>query len=333
LFIRKTIFKRTFRSRLTIIEVFMNFAWDQACIDETHTEQKFNNEAILIFKKIDFHVRKWFLIEISFESSSEQMILWIQILQLNWTQDLISSTNSWSRLKQYRLQLKHYTFDKIKIFNNIYKRFLKSNVENKSKLSNYIDKLSIVLNILWLRRIIDRFKFFDQSLIDVLFNIHQSIICFFSERLQIVVNSQIDIITKRLKNELTNVIIKWKHSFRILSRSKMNINSWLMMIRRIRILNIFSRLSILLKTTSLSFIEQENTKNEWVTLKKNRMYELQEINFSYELYLNDICFVEYCLKIVAINKLITLKWNKKKKIVFTTMKSTNALILYWVNNQ
>jgi hypothetical protein len=189
LFIRKTIFKRTFRSRFTIIEVFMNFAWDRTCINETHTKQKFNNEAILIFKMIDFHVRKWFLIEISFENSSKQMILWIQILQFDWIQNLISSTNSWSRLKQYRLQLKHCTFDKIKIFNNIHKRFLKSNVENKSKLSNYIDKLSIVLNILWLRRIIDRFKFFDQSLIDVLLNIYQSIICFLSKRLQIVVNN------------------------------------------------------------------------------------------------------------------------------------------------
>jgi hypothetical protein len=332
LFIRKTIFKRTFRSRLTIIEVSMNFAWDRACINETHTEQKSNNEAVLIFKKIDFHVRKWFLIETSFENSSEQMIFWIQILQLDWIQNLISSTNSWSRLKQYRLQLKHCTFDKITIFNNIHKRFLKSNVENKSKLSNYIDKLSIVLNILWLRRIIDRFKFFDQLLIDVLFNIHQSIICSLSERLQIVVNSQIDIIRKRLKNELTNVIIKWKHNFKILSKSKMNINNWLMMIRRMRILNIFSRLNILSETTSLSFIEQENTNNEWVILKKNRIYELQEINFSYELYLNDICFVEYYLKIVAINELITLKWNKRKKIVFTIMRSTNAMILYWINN-
>jgi hypothetical protein len=333
LFAQKTVFKRTSRSRSTIIEVSMNFAWDRACIDETHTEQKFNNEAVLMFKKINFHVRKWFLIETSFESSSEQMIFWIQILQFDWTQNLISSTNSWSRLKQYRLQLKHCTFDKIKIFSSIHKRFLKSNVENESKLSNYIDKLSIVLNILWLRRIIDRFKFFDQSLIDVLFNIHQSIICSLSERLQIVVNNQIDIITKRLKNELTNAIIKWKHNSRILSRSKMNINNWLMMTRRIRILSIFSRLKILSETTSLSFTEQENTKNEWVTLKKNRIYELQEINFLYELYLNDICFVEYCLKIVAINELITLKWNKKKKIVFMTMRSTNALILYWINNQ
>ncbi len=176
-------------------------------------------------------------------------------------------------------------------------------------------------------------NFLDNSLIDVLFTIHQSIISFLSERLHIVVNSQIDIITKRLKNELTNVIIMWKHNARILSRSKMNINSWLMMICRMRILSIFSCLKILSETTSLSFTEQENTKNEWVTLRKNRLYELQEINFSYELYLNDICFVEYCFKIDAINELITLKWVKRKKIVFTIMKSTNALISYWVNIQ
>jgi hypothetical protein len=100
-----------------------------------------------------------------------------------------------------------------------------------------------------------------------------------------------------------------------------------------RILNIFSCLRILSETTSLSFTEQKNTKNEWMILRKNRLYELQKINFSYELYLNDICFVEYCFKIIAINELIILKWIKKKKIVFTIMKSTNALILYWINNQ
>jgi hypothetical protein len=74
-----------------------------------------------------------------------------------------------------------------------------------------------------------------------------------------------------------------------------------------RILNIFSRLKILSKTTSLFFIKQENTKNEWMSLEKNRIYELQKINFSYELYLNNIYFVEYCFKIITINKLIALK--------------------------
>jgi hypothetical protein len=81
------------------------------------------------------------------------------------------------------------------------------------------------------------------------------------------------------------------------------------------------------------FIEQENMKNEWITLRKNRLYELQKVNSSYELHLNDICSVDNCFKIIAINELITLKWIKNEKIVFTTMKSTNALILYWMNRQ
>ncbi len=204
----------------------MIFAWSRACVDETHQEQKLNNDAVLIFKKIDFQVRKWLLIEISFESSSDQMISWMQVLQLEWTHDLISSTNSWSRLKRYRLQLKNCTFEKIKTFSSIHKRFVKSNVDNKSKLSNYIEKLSIVLNTLWLRRIIDQSKFFDQFLIDVLFNIHQSIISSLSEHLQKVVNSQVETITSWTKNELTDAIVKWKNSnMRIASKSEMNINS------------------------------------------------------------------------------------------------------------
>jgi hypothetical protein len=93
---------------------------------------------------------------------------------------------------------------------DIHKRFVKFNVENKTKLFNYIEKLSIVLNILWLRRIIDQFRFFDQFLIDVLFNIHQSILCSLSNHLRKVVNSQVKIITRRLKNELIDAMIKWK---------------------------------------------------------------------------------------------------------------------------
>jgi hypothetical protein len=105
------------------------------------------------------------------------------------------------------------------------------------------------------------------------------------------------------------------------------------MTRRMRILNIFSRLKTLSTTKSILFFEQENMKNEWIILRKNRSYELQKINSSYELYLNDICFVDNCLKMIAINELITLKWIKNEKIVFTAMRSTNALILYWINKQ
>ncbi len=334
LFVQKTHFKWTFKSRIMINKMSMNFVWDRVCIDEAHQEQKLNNEAVLIFKKIDFHVRKWFLTKTSFENFLDQMTSWVQVLQLSWDRNLISSTNSWSRLEQYRLQLNDCTFDKIKTLSDIHKRFVKFNVENKTKLFNYIEKLSIVLNTLWLRRTIDQSRFFDQSLTDVLLNIHQSILCSLSNHLRKVVNSQVKTITRQLKNELIDAMIKWKKSIiKMTSKSKMNINSWFIMIRRMRILSIFSRLRILSKTKSLLFIEQENMKNEWITLRKNRLYELQKVNSSYELHLNDICSVDNCFKIIAINELITLKWIKNEKIVFTTMKSTNALILYWMNRQ
>jgi hypothetical protein len=210
LFVQKIHFKRTFKSRIMINEMFMNFVWNRVYIDEAHQEQKLNNEVVLIFKKIDFHVRKWFLTKFFFESSFDQMISWIQILQLSWSRNLISSTNSWSRLEQYRLQLNDCIFDKIKTLSDIHKRFVKFNVENKTKLFNYIEKLSIVLNILWLRRIIDQFKFFNQFLIDVLLNIHQSILCFLSNHLRKIINNQMKTIIKRLKNELIDAIIKWK---------------------------------------------------------------------------------------------------------------------------
>lgn len=135
----------------------------------------------------------------------------------------------------------------------------------------------------------------------------------------------------------TNWSMQWlkkrKNIIKMTSRSKMNINNWFIMTRRMRILNIFSRLKTLSTTKSILFFEQENMKNEWIILRKNRSYELQKINSSYELYLNDICFVDNCLKMIAINELITLKWIKNEKIVFTAMRSTNALILYWINKQ
>jgi hypothetical protein len=77
LFVQKTHFKRTLKSRIMINEMLMNFVWNWIFIDEAHQEQKFINETILIFKKIDFHVRKWFLTRTSFESFFDQIISWI----------------------------------------------------------------------------------------------------------------------------------------------------------------------------------------------------------------------------------------------------------------
>ncbi len=90
---------------------------------------------------------------------------------------------------------------------------MKFSVENKTKLFNYIEKLLIILNILWLQRIINQFKFFNQFLIDVLLNIHQSILCFLSNRLRKIVNNQMKTITRRMKNELIDAMIKEKKKY------------------------------------------------------------------------------------------------------------------------
>jgi hypothetical protein len=99
-----------------------------------------------------------------------------------------------------------------------------------------------------------------------------------------------------------------------------------------RILNIFSRLKTLSATKSLSFTNDENIKNEWITLIDKKTYELKMTNSSYELHIENICSIENCFKMKTINILITRTWNENEKTIFITMRSTNALILYWVNS-
>jgi hypothetical protein len=180
--------KRTSKFKQMITQERMKFAWEWTCVDETHQNQKINNIAVVIFKNLNHHVRKWFLTKTSFESSSNQMSHWINTLQLNWNKHLTSTSLLWSRQKQYRRQLKKCIFDKIKQLNVIHKRFVKFNINKKIELSDYIDRLFTMLNILWLRRTTKHFRFFDQSLIDVLFNIHQEIYCTLFEKFINVVN-------------------------------------------------------------------------------------------------------------------------------------------------
>ena len=108
-----------------------------------------------------------------------------------------------------------------------------------------------------------------------------------------------------------------------------------MKIRRLRVLSFFSRLEILNAIKHLEYKELKNrsSKNEWVKNCSSSLliYELKMINSSYELNIQVICDHKYCSKIATINHLIDRRWNKREKIVFVTMKSTNALILYWVS--
>jgi hypothetical protein len=146
-------------------------------------------------------------------------------LQLNWSKHLTFTFFSWSRQEQYRRQFKKCIFDKIKQLNEIHKRFVKYNSDKKIELSKYIDKLFTVLNILWLRRTIKHFRFFDQSLTDVLFNIHQEIYCTLFDKFIDVVNDQTKIIIKKLQRKLNDAIVKWSKRFKLTSKSEISVNN------------------------------------------------------------------------------------------------------------
>ncbi len=249
---------------------------------------------------------------------------------MNWNKHLTFAFLSWSRQEQYRCQFKKCVFDKIKQLNEIYKRFVKFNSDKKIELSKYINKLFIVLNTLWLKRTTEHSRFFDQLLIDVLFNIHQEIYCTLFDKFVDVVNDQTKIIIKKLQRKLNDAIIKWSKRFKLTNKSKMSVNNWLMLVKRMKILNSFSRFETLNDIKSLSFTNQKNSNKKWVKLKKNELYDFKIIQSSYEQHLNDICSAKNCSKLLIINKLITKVWICEKKAVFIIMSSTNSLIFYWI---
>ncbi len=187
-----------------------------------------------------------------------------------------------------------------------------------------------MLNTLWLKNIIKHFRFFDQSLTDVLFNIHQEIYCRSFDKFVDVVNDQTKIIIKELQRKLNDAIVKWSKKSKLTNKSKISVNNWLMLVKRMKILNNFSRFETLNDIKSLNFTNQKNSNKKWMKLKKNQLYDLKIIQSSYEQHLNDICFAKNCSKLLIINKLITKIWICEEKTIFIIMNSTNILIFYWI---
>jgi hypothetical protein len=95
--------------------------------------------------------------------------------------------------------------------------------------------------------------FFDQLLINVLFNIHQEIYCTLFDNFVNVVNNQTKIIIKELQEKLNDAIVKWSKTFKSTNKSKMSVINWLMFVKRMKILNNISRLETLNDIKSLNF--------------------------------------------------------------------------------
>jgi hypothetical protein len=200
-------------------------------------------------------------------------------------------------------------------------------------MNEHAQKLSIVLNILWLRRDCEHFRFFDQSLTNVIFNFHHSMKCQFSQQYINVISNALVNISKKIKQFHAIIVVNWEKFNKIKLRSEINVNDWLIKARRMRVLSTFSRLSTLSNTASLKFTDIENTDfdHNWVRMIFKRLYELQSTDSFYEKHIEKICAFENSSKIKIIHDLITREWDSKEKTMFCIMSSTNALILYWVN--
>ena len=123
---------------------------------------------------------------------------------------------------------------------------------------------------------------------------------------------------------------KWKTNKILKCKSKLNVNSWFTLTRKLRILNTFSELNVIKKIIDLSLIEKYDNKQNWIKLMFQHSYVFRKNDSSYEKFFERICKFQNCSKLTNVYKLIHKIWNFNEKIVFCIMKSTNVLIFYWI---
>ena len=111
----------------------------------------------------------------------------------------------------------------------------------------------------------------------------------------------------------------------------MNVNNWLKLARRMRILSTFPRLCTLQTTYKLALTVEENTRKGWMKMAEGRLYEFAGTDCPFQLDVKDICSLQHCTKLARMREVIDREWEKDEKAVWFTMGPTNALILYWVS--
>ena len=123
---------------------------------------------------------------------------------------------------------------------------------------------------------------------------------------------------------------KWQKSSQSKDAPTVDINHWLSLARRMKILSTFPRLSTLAATAELTLTADENVKRGWVKNMAGRLYELAQIDSPFQRYVEDICSPLHCTKLAKMREVINREWEKDEKAVWFTIEPTNALILYWV---
>jgi len=98
------------------------------------------------------------------------------------------------------------------------------------------------------------------------------------------------------------------------------------------VLSSFSWLSQLKTMKHLFLIDEYSKEQKWIKINSTTLYKMID-NFanSFQHHIRKICDHSHCFKIVTIDKLIE-KWSFKKKMMFCSMSSVQAEILYHVSD-
>jgi hypothetical protein len=134
------------------------------------------------------------------------MINWINKFQFNRKCFSLKYIKFWKCQNHYQRQREHCTIFAIKDFDKRHKTLINKKSKNAvqkikhlTQINEHAQKLLIVLNTLWLRRNCEHFRFFDQSLMNVIFNLHHSMKCQFFQQYINVINDAFVNISKKIK--------------------------------------------------------------------------------------------------------------------------------------
>ena len=135
-----------------------------------------------------------------------------------------------------------------------------------------------------------------------------------------------------MKRIYESKLTAWKRNNELDEKSKVKIQEYLARVRILWMLSSFSRLLQLKITKHLFLIDEYSKDQRWIKINSTTLYKIID-NFanSFQRHIRKICDHSHCSKIVTIDKLIK-KWDFKKKMMFCSMSSMQAEILYHVND-
>ena len=172
----------------------------------------------------------------------------------------------------------------------------------------------------------------NKSLIDVSSTMHIKITVQLSSQYDTVINESMNAHKKAMKRIYESKLTAWKRHNELDEKSKVEIQEYLARVKILRVLSSFSWLSQLKITKHLFLIDEYSKEQRWIKINSTTLYKMTDnLANSFQHHIREICDHSHCSKIATIDKLIK-KWNFKKKMMFCSMSSVQAEILYHVSD-